>query len=199
MAHFNFELHWIDIPNVPNTLKSNRSLARVDTQVFHRIHAGAPDTDSAIDISRLSTREGPQWIGSSHMPYHFVIPKAQPTGKVVIVEACVPLTRITPHALDWNARSVSVGVVGDFRERAPTAKQKAACLWITQRIKDFLTPSMRLVPRKREFLVTVHSSLTSGTRNPAKLAGGTDECPGPFFTPTWREIRKTIALSGGLA
>lgn len=198
MTEHAFELKRVDIPNVPGTRSGKtRAISDIDTAIFHRIHVGNPESDDAAAIAKFFMDEGKKWIGTHHMPYPFIIPRAQPSGRLVLVEQCVPLWAVTPHAKAWNTRAVGIGVVGDFRKQAPTAKQKAACLWLAQRLADVCTPHLKLrrTATKKNFLVTVHGALTTATSDPEKLIGGKEECPGPMFLPAWREIRKALATS----
>ena len=194
MSHYTFELQQISIPNVPGT-KLGRKFHHIDTCMFHRIHVGDPATDDATTIAAFFEREGKKWIGVHQMPYPFIVPQCQPAGNRVIVQQCVPLTRKTPHAKAWNRRAVGVGVVGDFREKPPTKKQKAGCLWIAERLNDLCEYHLWSTSdgrHTRGFLVTVHSAITSATGDRRKLTGGSEECPGPRFTPTYRHIKQTI-------
>lgn len=199
MSKHTFELHQVDIPNVPGHRDHSRPMEKIDTMVFHRIHVGDPENDDAEALAKFFAEYNKRPSGRlGWMPYSFVIPKKQPGGQVVIVEQACPLWSITPHALAWNERSVGVGVVGDFRKRPPTVKQKAACKWLALRLQDTILPHLRKRNNKvhRDLLVTVHGALTRGTKDPEKLLGGKEECPGPLFAPTWREVKKALASAG---
>lgn len=192
---FSFELQQILIPNVPGR-KLGRKIEYIDTCMFHRIHVGDPETDDGIAIASFFEREGKKWIGAAQMPYSFIVPRKQPPGSLVIVQQCVPLNRKTPHAKAWNRRAVGVGVVGDFRQQTPTKKQKMGCLWIASRLRDICENHLRPAsyPRAspRDFLVTVHSAITTATSDPKKLTGGSEECPGPRFNATYRMIKQAL-------
>lgn len=200
--NYTYELRRIEIPNVPWKRHYYRPFERVDTAVFHRIHAGHPESDTGAVIAKFFEDEGKKWIGTTNMPYHIIIPRAQPGGTLIVIEHCVPFTLKTPHAAKWNGRSIGIGVVGDFRHNmTPTKKQRAGCLWIAQRLADLCEPHLKArqgSEANRSFLATVHSALTTGTSDPEKLTGGANECPGPKFATTWREIRNSMRRHGEL-
>lgn len=196
--NYTYELRRVEVPNIPWKRHYHRPFTDIDAAVFHRIHAGHPETDNAASIAKFFEEEGKKWIGTTNMPYSIVIPRAQPSSSLVVVEYCVPLTLKTPHAKAWNRRSVGIGVVGDFRKQAPTQKQRAGCLWIAQRLADMCEPHLQARRTPTTFMATVHSALASGTADPEKLAGGKNECPGPKFATTWREIRNSMRRHGEL-
>ena len=186
-----FELRQVAIPNSPGNRGHSRALTAIDAAVLHRIHMGDPDNDNAESIALAFDKLG------QRMPYTFIVPSAQPSSDLVIVEQACPLWAKTGHALAWNDRSVGIGVVGDFRKTKPTVKQKAAILWLCLRLQDVCTPHLKLRRgTNTDFLVTVHGALTTGTRDPQKLIGGKEECPGPLFLPTWRQVRKIVSAAG---
>jgi hypothetical protein len=183
-------LEWVTIPNVPSYQGYTRNPADIDTLVFHRIHAGSPETDDAASIALLFCRDGKKLIKTTNMPYTFVIPRAQPEDHRVIIQQCVPIGRKTPHAKAFNRRGLGVGVVGDFRTMKPTQKQRQACIWIAQRFADMA------VTLGKDPIITVHSALTEGVSDPSKLTGGSEECPGPLFRTTWTAAKDAVAAAG---
>lgn len=190
------QLTFVTVPNAPKAPR-RKGLASVDTIVFHRIHVGNPETDDGATIAKYFEDHG------AEMPYAFIIPKDQPDKSIILVEQLFPLWVKSPHAANWNGRSVGIGVVGDFRKERPTKKQEQACLWIARRIIDACEPHMRdrqwRPVKDKDFLITVHGALTTGTADPDKLIGGPEECPGAKFRPFWRRLKKAIHESGKLS
>lgn len=166
-----------------------RTLVGLDTIMFHRIKVGDGTAQGVIDFF---TAEGVKWIGTTDMPYTFIVPADGDT-----VYQCVDLMTRTPHAAPWNTRSVGIGVFGDFRVDKPTAFQHDACVWLAQRIYDTLRTQH---DRDAEPpLVTVHGAIPECcAKAPTKQIGRVDECPGRLFHPTWNDARAMINKGGAI-
>lgn len=100
-----------------------RDIRDVSKVIMHRImYPGAQTTE---DIFREEKNNEEVWKAlGGKFPYHFVI---EPTGKVCQV---VPLSYIAPHARKYNASSVAVALIGDFRNHEPTPEAFTSAVWL---------------------------------------------------------------------
>lgn len=183
----------MDLQLVPPPLQDwgayrQRQLSEITSVMFHRIGpalpvdgvAGHPAVPllNAEDIAKWFALYGMKEIGSAHMPYTFVIPQV---GNKIY--QAVPLRCVTPHALSWNRRAVSVALIGDFRlgRDRPTPFQVEAAQWAALRIQDTVG---------RQLTLERHSLAPGGTDDPKG-----HECPGPKFNVMFGGIERVVADS----
>jgi len=159
--------------------KYMRYPAQIDTIMFHRILVGKPATDTTVEnVIEFFADEGPRWIGTTDMPYTFIV---QVNG---VIAQCVNLQTKTPHAGGYNRRAVGIGVVGDFRDHRPTVAQTFACVTLAVTLAEMLPAPP---------LVTVHGAIPKATKDKNKLLGGAEECPGEHFHKTWYRARDAVS------
>lgn len=162
-----------------------RQLSEITSLMFHRIGptlpfqgATGPTTDvpltDAAGIARWFELNGQKEIGSPKMPYTFVIPQVGSR-----LYQAVPLKCVTPHALVWNRRAVSVAFIGDFRRTKPTPFQVEAAKWISLRVQDHIG---------RRLTLERHSLAAGGTDDPKG-----HECPGAKFKPAFDAIEGFVS------
>ena len=152
---------------------------QIDTIMFHRILVGKPpNRTSAEDIIKFFVDEGLMWIGTTDMPYTFIIE----WGGAVC--QCVNLQTRTPHAGSYNSRAIGVGVVGDFRKDPPSDAQRRVCPSLAVALAEILPTAP---------LVTVHGAIPKATKDKNKLLGGAEECPGEHFHKTWYRARDAVS------
>lgn len=141
---------------------AERPRSQVTQLVVHRIEVSQEDAsfaDSPVDVARFF-RDHP--IGKNAtggaMPYPILI------DALGAVTQAVPLGRVTPHVRSYNPQSIGVGVLGDFRGRAPAREQYQALV----RVLVGLVRELGLTPSA----IFGHDELSGGSADPNK------ECPG---------------------
>lgn len=162
-------------------LGSRRRLTQIDSVMLHRIGPdlnGAPATN-AMEVSAWF-RAHPEVLGTTMMPYTFIITRAG------VIEQSVWLATRTPHALRWNTRAVGVGLIGDFRKQRPASEQIDAAAALIIRLQDGL---------RRPLAIYGHtmwhpSSPAETTTTPGKA------CPGKHFEEAYREILRQVKEVG---
>jgi len=91
------------------------------------------------------------------MPYTHVVRRSG------LIEQSIGWSEVGPHACAWNAKSASVAVVGDFRERPPTDAQWDSLVWLCC-VASILIGGVSGIYG--------HDELVDGSRDPRK------RCPG---------------------
>jgi len=145
------------------TRYQRRALSHLTHAVCHRISFAPEVKDVDLTGAMVAKKfqntdkyEAGSYTGGK-MPYPFII---RTSG---VIDQCVPVKAITPHARKWNRQGLAVAVVGDFRNRAPTPVQ-----WHT--LQDFLA-----CWHAYGLEITGHDSLEGGSSNSNK------KCPGWMF------------------
>jgi len=139
--------------------RAKRALVGV---VVHRIEVSQEDasyTDTPSEVARFFREHsiGREATGGA-MPYPVLIDDAG------AVTQCVPLGRTTPHAKTHNPTTIGVGLLGDFRDRAPSARQRGALIQVcASLLRELALPPSAL---------RGHDELEGGSSDPNK------ECPG---------------------
>jgi hypothetical protein len=127
-------------PAMPGRLRS-----AIDTIVLHRYRIRSVD-DWKVGAHEIAEfhRAQPALTGSPFMPYHFVV-RAPPNSLAdIVVEQALPVCVKAPHALQWNARSVGIAVIGDFQKNRPTEQQRLGTIWLCRRLMDRLGRNLRI-------------------------------------------------------
>jgi N-acetyl-anhydromuramyl-L-alanine amidase AmpD len=124
--------------------------------MIHRIGVG----ETAESIAEWFAKNGPDWIGTRSMPYHFVV------RRLGMMEQALPLVTMAPHGWKWNRQTVSIAVPGDFRHQSPGDAQVAAIIVLCARIQDRLG---------RRLTIVGHTDVDGATKDASKV------CPGPLF------------------
>ncbi len=158
----------------------SRANAGVSGVVVHRIEVSQEDPlflDTPAEVARFF-REHPvgQRATGGSMPYPLLVDAAG------TVTQTVPLWRVTPHARTYNATTVGVGVIGDFRARPTTPPQYAALVLVCASVLAELGLSADGLHG--------HDELSGGSADPNK------ECPGRHL-PMARLREDVLAAMSG--
>ena len=122
--------------------------------VNHRIDLGADAVEIAKNFCEIPEAAK---VTGKQMPYHLVVLKDG------TIEQALELGDFGPHALAYNAKSIAVAWIGDFRKYEPTPEQ-----WASGILLNGLFHGWGLV-------LSGHTELKMGTADPSK------QCPGKFF------------------
>lgn len=157
-----------------------RPTRNIDTVMLHRIGPtlGPAPAGSAVEIAAWF-REHPEVLGTTMMPYTFVIP---PDGKT---EQAVWVSMRTPHGRSWNTRAIGVALVGDFRRQPPTDQQVDAAAALVIRLQDALRHPLAVYGH-----TMWHPLPHQTTTTPGK------DCPGKHFEAAYREILAQVKACG---
>jgi len=150
--------------------KITKRMGEPDKLIFHRISfshdAEKPIEDHDLDgpmVAKLFTdtnKYRPGYYTGGQMPYSFV---CTVDG---IIDQCLPVRELAPHAKRWNQTGLSIAVVGDFKAYDPAPLQWRACV-------DFAALWM-----------AAGLGLYGHTELPDSSSDPTKECPGERFSMT---------------
>lgn len=144
---------------------ARRARDSIDRVIVHRIAVSQEDPtyqDTPAEVIRFFATHpiGRQATGGT-MPYPLLVDHR---GQV---SQCAPLSVITMHARQYNARAIGVGLLGDFRHAAPTSAQRRALIYVGAYLLAHLQLSVDAL--------CAHDGLTGASADPDK------ECPGRFL------------------
>lgn len=153
----------------------HQALVRLDHLVIHRFdtHLNGVEMKDAVSVANAFHDTRPFMAGAytgGKMGYHFII-----NGETVYQG--LPLSVRGVHAINFNARSLAIAIIGDFRRRAPSPLQ-------------FDTARDLCVILQREFPNTIirgHDELPGGSADPHK------RCPGDSWS--MGEFRKQVEFA----
>ena len=153
-----------EVSNYDKT-KTYRAPESVDLLVVHRIgpKLGEVNVHGAEDVAAAFSQH-PEWKTGGQMPYNFII---REDGTC---EQALALSDAGMHSLKFNARSIGVALVGDFRTSPPTADQMDALTSLCMLWVQHLWA--RGVYRKVSEVVVGHDALPGASSDPSKA------CPG---------------------
>ncbi len=143
--------------------------------VVHRIEVSQEDPSYADDAEGIARffRAHPVGVKATGgaMPYPLLI------DSLGGVTQTVPLSRTTPHARTHNPTSIGVGVIGDFRIRAPSVAQRLTLVAVAvELLRDFGLTEAALVG---------HDELAGGSADPDKI------CPGNGLS--LKDLRRDVS------
>ncbi|MEL6338771.1 MAG: peptidoglycan recognition family protein [Myxococcota bacterium] len=139
-----------------------RERASIQLLVVHRIEVSQEDSsygDTAEEVARFFRMHpvGVQATGGA-MPYPILVERG---GHIV---QTVPLDRVTPHARAYNATSIGLSCIGDFRWRHPEPAQYRGLVDLCAALCRALSLSSGAIK--------AHDELSGGSHDPDK------QCPG---------------------
>jgi len=114
---------------------------------------------------RLAPKGAPSWTRrpgtytGGEMPYTFL---ARTDG---IIDQCLPVRELAPHARRWNTAGLSLAAAGDFRRRKPTPAQLSAVVYFSAL---WWAAGLQIVG---------HTELPDASTDPTK------RCPGEHLAP----------------
>lgn len=121
-----------------------------------------PIPDAMLDGPELAKVFRDRGLGTGGKPpYHFLVCQGG------TIDQLLPITKRGAHAIGYNAMSVAVAVVGDFRHKTPAPAQEQAIVELCA----------ALVPVKRNGLLIVgHTDVPGSSADENKV------CPGAYLS-----------------
>ena len=157
-----------------------RSARSIDRIIVHRIEVSQEDPtfgDTPAEVIRFfATHPIGQKATGGKMPYPLLV------SSCGVVTQCLPLGVVSMHARKFNQRAIGVALVGDFRNRAPSAPQRQTLIWVLAHLVRRLGLPVEAV--------CGHDALDGGSADPDK------ECPGRYLplAPLRQDVAAALAL-----
>lgn len=140
-----------------------RELTKIDRVIIHKIgpSLGSTGAEIAKAFRDTSTPYSAGRYTGAEMPYTFVI--RQNNGN--IIDQCLKLTDVGPHAKRWNTSGIGVALIGDFslKGEPPTNDQWCSVIELCTVLYGY------------GLSIHGHTELPGSSSDPAK------QCPGPLF------------------